>query len=124
MANHGKRRKPYRILWGGEESYTVNAGEFARALASGWVVRVADRVAKIADGVRARLEDGALRLESGAAKLYFIYTSWIAIERHGPHRGEYYEKAIEREHCGPRVVPRDSGLPWWERCPGELNAGA
>lgn len=123
MANHGKRRKPYRVLWGGDEPYTTNAAEFARALASGWIVVVADRVAEIADGVRARLEDGTLKLESGT-ELYSIYTSWIAVERHGPHQGEYWRRAIERDHCGPRVVPYDSGLPWYERCPGPIPKAA
>ncbi|HMX27603.1 MAG TPA: hypothetical protein PLD20_34010 [Blastocatellia bacterium] len=118
---HGKRRKSYRIHWGGKQSYTVNAKEFAHALAGGWVVTVTDRIAKIADGVRARLEDGALRLERAAGECWFIYTSWIAIERQAPHRGEYWERAILEDHCGPRVVPRDSGLPWWERCPGAVS---
>lgn len=119
---HGKRRTPYRIELASGATHTTNAKQYAQALASGWIVPVKDKLARIADGVRAVLVDGVLRLESAARRgYYFIRTSWAAIDRLGPIQGEYWHRAIQREHCGPRVVVVDSGLPWWERCPGPIE---
>jgi hypothetical protein len=125
MANHGKRRKPYRVLWGGDEPYTTNATEFARALASGWIAAVTDRVAKIADGVCARLEDGVLALYEAARPNVFLMTFSMLIERKCPViKGEYYQREIQREYGGPSVKLRDSGLPWYKRCPGPIPKAA
>lgn len=104
---HGTRRRPYRVRWGkGVE--TVNAAEWNRAIADRWIVPVtlddgslSDRIARLADGVKATLCDGVLHLHDLHKKAdVWIYTSWKAIDRRAPLiRGEYFVREVRRQYA-------------------------
>lgn len=123
---HGPRRRPYRVRWGNnyQHTETVTAAEWQRARADGWITPVenpdgslSDRVARVAGDVIATLRNGVLWLRNKIKKTFYkIYTSWIAVERAAPHRGEYYQRDLERFHCGPRIVKSEPDGNWLERC--------
>lgn len=110
---HGKRRRPYRVKWE-KGTETVNASEWRRALADGWIVPVrrddgqlSDRVAQLACNVVATLRDGILYLKDLKRRAeVFIYTSWRAIDAKAPMiRGEFYFKEIRRQYANERPNP-------------------
>lgn len=116
----GKRGKAYRITVN-EHSHTVPASEWQYAVSHGWVVPIDGEkvhLARLADGVIARMKNGVMWLESKIKQATtWIYTSWISIERNSPViQGEYYRRQIERDHCGPRVVVREPEGTWIDRC--------
>lgn len=117
------RRVEYSIEWGADVPYGVNAATFHRAVASGWIVKAGERRGVLAHGVIARWRDGALWLLNEVKQAaVWIYTSWLAVERVSPIiEGPYFRRTLEREHCGPRIVPRRDPRPWWARCDWEAS---
>lgn len=113
----------FKIEWGGAEAHSVTAKVFRRAVASGWIEPTCANRAKLAHGVIARWRDGALWLLNKAKQAaVWIYTSWLAVERVSPIiEGPYFRRTLEREHCGPRIVPRRDPRPWWARCDWEAS---
>lgn len=113
----GNRGEHYRIRWGrGVE--TVPAADWNRAVADQMIVPEAGKTAVLAAGVVARLRGRVLWLHNLVTKVsYWIYTSWISVERHSPIiQGEYYRRQIEHDHCGPRVTVREPEGTWMDRC--------
>lgn len=110
---HGPRRRPYRLQWDkGVE--TVNATEWKRARAAGWIVPVrlengdlSDRVAQLANGVVAKLRDGVLYLRDLHERaLGYIHTSWKAIDAKAKMiRGEHWQKEVERQYSNIQPKP-------------------
>lgn len=123
------RRAPsFRVNWE-LGTHTVNASQWQQAVARGWIIPIdtmdgtRPRAAGLARGVTARLREGVLHLrDSLSGQSISIYTSWASIDRIAPPRGEFYQREIESQYGGPSYTLRDSGLPWYERCPGPLPA--
>jgi len=108
-------------------THTVNASQWQRAVLCGWIVPVdpmdgtRPRIAGLARGVVARLKDGILLLHDAEVdKSVSIYTSWASIDRLAPPRGEFYQREIENQYGDRKYRAWDSGLPWYDRCPGPL----
>ena len=112
-----QRGKKIKIDWGCSEPYSVSIAEFHRAVASGWLIPAGENRAVLPPGVIGRLRDGALWLLNEVKQTtYWIYTSWLAVDRVSPIiQGPYFQRTLEREHCGPRVVRQESKEPWWKR---------
>lgn len=130
MAKHGKRRRPYRILWAGG-SQTVSAADWQRAIADGWTVpakrddgQISDRIARLADGVIAKLRDGVLWLRSKVHQIEtWIYTSWRAIDRTAPIiRGEFWRQEIERQYAPVAPNPDADIVDRWGQLEGTGGA--
>ncbi len=123
---HGKRRRPYRVHWG-KGTETVNASEWQRALADGWIVPVtrddgqlSDRVARLARDVVATLRDGVLYLKDLKRRVeVFIYTSWCAIDKRAPMiRGAFYYREIERQYAPVAPNPDADIVDRWGQWEG------
>lgn len=109
------RNNSYRVRVG-EADYRVPARWWKLNLAKGWLVAVGNskRLATVAVDIVVRIEAGAIRLwkETGV----WIYTSWIAIDRIAPPRGDQWQRDIESEY-GPARFERSTatrpGLIGW-----------
>lgn len=123
------RRAPsFKVHWE-RGTHTVNALQWQRAVIGGWIVPIVTtdgsrpRVADLAKGVVAQLKNGVLLLRDiETDKSISIYTSWASIDRIAPPRGEFYQREIETQYGNRKYRAWDSGLPWYERCPGPLPA--
>lgn len=92
-----KRARPY-IVEASTGQHEMPAGEWLASVRAGLLCVIRDRIAKPARNVIAWLENGKLRL----VHAYWIYTSWIAIERWAPARQSDYAEKL-REQYGTRA---------------------
>ena len=93
-----KRARPY-IVEHPAGTHEMPAHEWKRYLGLGLLRQVRERVARPAKNVIAWLEEGRLRL----LHAYWIYTSWIAVDRAAPVR-QIDQEEFEQLHCGLKIL--------------------
>lgn len=79
--------------------------QFYRLVAAGLVIVVADHLAQLRRSVEWKLQGGELWFLNPA----WIKTSWIAIDRIAPVRGEHYEQDLKDQYEDPRGARRWQG---------------